>query len=107
MILSSLINDFILSSFLSPVHYFFVICLTVYKSLTLVYNLKRGKIIMNKSNSDKYVTVFTGAGISAESGIQTFRATDGTWNNQRVEDVASPAGFQRDPQLVWDFYRGR
>lgn len=55
----------------------------------------------------RFVTVFTGAGVSAESGIQTFRASDGTWNNHRVEDVASPQGFLRNPQLVWDFYRGR
>lgn len=62
---------------------------------------------MNRAAFNKYITVFTGAGVSAESGIQTFRATDGTWNNHNVADVASPAGFQRDPQLVWDFYRGR
>lgn len=54
----------------------------------------------------KYV-VLTGAGISAESGIRTFRASDGLWENQRIEDVASPAGFLRNPDLVYDFYNQR
>ena len=53
------------------------------------------------------VVVLTGAGISAESGIQTFRASDGLWENHRVEDVASPEGFERDPDLVLDFYNQR
>ncbi|KZY62250.1 NAD-dependent protein deacylase [Oleiphilus sp. HI0071] len=53
------------------------------------------------------VVVLTGAGISAESGIQTFRASDGLWENHRVEDVASPEGFERDPELVLDFYNQR
>jgi NAD-dependent protein deacetylase/lipoamidase len=53
------------------------------------------------------VVVLTGAGISAESGIQTFRASDGLWENHRVEDVASPEGFVRDPELVLDFYNQR
>lgn len=51
--------------------------------------------------------VLTGAGISAESGIQTFRAADGLWENHRVEDVASPEGFARDPALVRRFYNER
>jgi len=53
------------------------------------------------------IVVLTGAGISAESGIQTFRASDGLWENHRVEDVASPEGFERDPELVLDFYNQR
>lgn len=53
------------------------------------------------------VVVLTGAGISAESGIQTFRASDGLWENHRVEDVASPEGFVRNPELVLDFYNQR
>ncbi len=53
------------------------------------------------------VVVLTGAGISAESGIQTFRASDGLWENHRVEDVASPEGFARDPELVLNFYNQR
>lgn len=53
------------------------------------------------------VVVLTGAGISAESGIRTFRASDGLWEDHRIEDVASPEGFARDPQLVYDFYNQR
>ncbi len=54
-----------------------------------------------------FVVVLTGAGISAESGIRTFRAADGLWEEHRVEDVATPEGFQRDPQLVQGFYNER
>lgn len=53
------------------------------------------------------IVVLTGAGISAESGIRTFRASDGLWEEHRVEDVASPEGFDRDPDLVWRFYKER
>ena len=51
--------------------------------------------------------MLTGAGISAESGIQTFRASDGLWEEHRIEDVASPEGFARNPALVYDFYNQR
>ncbi len=50
------------------------------------------------------VFVLTGAGISAESGLATFRASDGLWAGERVEDVASPHGWKRDPERVWQFY---
>lgn len=53
------------------------------------------------------IVVLTGAGISAESGIETFRAADGLWENHRVEDVATPEAFQRDPELVHRFYNAR
>lgn len=53
------------------------------------------------------IVVLTGAGISAESGIQTFRTQDGLWENHRIEDVATPEGFERDPDLVQDFYNQR
>jgi NAD-dependent deacetylase len=55
----------------------------------------------------KKLTVLTGAGISAESGLQTFRDSNGLWNGYRVEDVASPEGFANNPQLVLDFYNMR
>ncbi len=55
----------------------------------------------------KKLVVLSGAGISAESGIATFRASDGLWENHRVEDVASPEGWSRNPQLVLDFYNQR
>lgn len=54
-----------------------------------------------------WLLVLTGAGVSAESGLATFRASDGLWENHRVEDVASPGGFARDPALVWRFYGER
>src|SRR5437660_48115 len=53
------------------------------------------------------VAVLTGAGVSAESGVPTFRASDGLWEGHRIEDVASPEGFDRDPLLVWQFYNAR
>jgi len=53
------------------------------------------------------IVVLTGAGISAESGIKTFRAADGLWENYPVEDVATPEGFQRNPALVYEFYNQR
>lgn len=53
------------------------------------------------------VAVLTGAGISAESGLATFRGAGGLWEGQRVEDVATPRAFQRDPVLVWRFYNLR
>lgn len=53
------------------------------------------------------ITVLTGAGISAESGIQTFRSEDGLWENHRIEDVATPEGYLRNPELVQDFYNQR
>lgn len=53
------------------------------------------------------VVVLTGAGISAESGIATFRATDGLWEDHRIEDVATNDGFLRDPEIVHRFYNAR
>jgi len=53
------------------------------------------------------IVVLTGAGISAESGLRTFRAADGLWEDHRVEDVATPEAFRRDPDLVQRFYDER
>jgi NAD-dependent SIR2 family protein deacetylase len=53
------------------------------------------------------VTVLTGAGISADSGIPTFRGPDGLWKNFRAEDLATPEAFTRDPVLVWEWYNWR
>ncbi|MEM6469952.1 MAG: NAD-dependent deacylase [Planctomycetota bacterium] len=53
------------------------------------------------------VMVLTGAGISAESGIATFRGSDGLWEGHRIEEVATPDGFRRNPQLVHQFYNAR
>jgi len=53
------------------------------------------------------VAVLTGAGISAESGVPTFRGTDGLWKNHRAVDLATPEAFERNPRLVWEFYNWR
>ena len=53
------------------------------------------------------IVVLTGAGISAESGIETFRAAEGLWANHHVDDVATLEGFTRNPQLVYEFYNQR
>ena len=53
------------------------------------------------------IVILTGAGISAESGLATFRAADGLWEGHRVEDVATPEAFVRDPALVHEFYDAR
>ena len=53
------------------------------------------------------VAVLTGAGISAESGVPTFRGADGLWQNYQVTDLATPEAFARDPELVWRFYNWR
>lgn len=55
----------------------------------------------------KKLVVLTGAGVSAESGVSTFRDSDGLWENHRVEDVASIEGWYRDPALVLEFYNAR
>ena len=53
------------------------------------------------------LVILTGSGISAESGVPTFRAADGLWMGHRIEDVATPEAFARDPALVQDFYNRR
>jgi NAD-dependent deacetylase len=58
---------------------------------------------MNRKN----IVILTGAGISAESGLSTFRDNDGLWEKHRVEDVASPEAFKRNPSLVYRFYNLR
>lgn len=66
--------------------------------------------INNNKKGDKMkkkLVVLTGAGMSAESGIATFRDSDGLWENHRVEDVATPQAFKANPKLVLDFYNAR
>ncbi|MEH6829143.1 MAG: Sir2 family NAD-dependent protein deacetylase, partial [Parasphingorhabdus sp.] len=53
------------------------------------------------------IVILTGAGVSAESGVATFRGPDGLWEGHRVEDVATPEAFVRDPELVQKFYDER
>lgn len=57
--------------------------------------------------SDDRLFILTGAGISAESGIPTFRDAGGLWRKYRIEEVASPQAWRRDPHLIWDFYSMR
>lgn len=63
--------------------------------------------IVNSIRNAQSICVLTGAGVSAESGVPTFRATDGLWEGHAIEDVATPEGWRRNPQLVWDFYHAR
>ena len=66
--------------------------------------LARAAEALRKANR---VAILSRAGASAESGVPTFRASDGLWEDHRIEDVATPMGFQRDPLLVWRFYNMR
>ena len=60
--------------------------------------------ILQKVNK---VAILTGSGISAESGIPTFRGEGGLWRSYRAEDLATPHAFRRDPKLVWEWYDWR
>jgi NAD-dependent deacetylase len=57
--------------------------------------------------ASRHIVILTGAGISAESGIPTFRGSNGLWFKHRIEDVATPEAFARDPELVLEFYNQR
>lgn len=59
------------------------------------------------NNKKHHLVFFTGAGISQESGLSTFRGQSGLWENHKIEEIASPEGFASNPQLVLDFYNGR
>ena len=58
-------------------------------------------------NSTRTVVVLTGAGVSAESGVPTFRGAEGLWRKYRAEELATPQAFRHDPQLVWEWYDWR
>lgn len=60
-----------------------------------------------RSARPRNVVVFTGAGVSADSGIPTFRGPGGLWRNFRPEELATPEAFRRDPKLVWEWYEWR
>ena len=55
------------------------------------------------NSSSERVFILAGAGVSAESGIPTFRGVGGLWRNYRIEEVASPLAWRRDPRMVWEF----
>lgn len=63
--------------------------------------------LIDRLRSARSVLALTGSGISAESGLPTFRGTGGLWRTHRVEELASPEGFARDPLLVWTWYNER
>ncbi|MBI5815780.1 MAG: NAD-dependent deacylase [Nitrospinae bacterium] len=63
--------------------------------------------VVRALQSARNAAVLTGAGVSAESGIPTFRGAGGLWNNYRAEDLATPEAFERDPELVWRWYDWR
>ena len=63
--------------------------------------------LKDKLAAAQAITVLTGAGISADSGVPTFRGVDGLWRNFRAEDLATPEAFERDPRLVWEWYNWR
>jgi len=68
---------------------------------------ERIKEVAQRLKSSKRVLVLTGAGISKDSGIPTFRGEDGLWKKYKPEDLANPSAFQRNPELVWEWYRWR
>ena len=63
--------------------------------------------LQTRLESARSVAVLTGAGVSAESGVPTFRGADGLWRQYRAEDLATPEAFSRDPKLVWEWYDWR
>ncbi|HEU4500705.1 MAG TPA: NAD-dependent deacylase [Nitrospira sp.] len=64
-------------------------------------------LLKRKLESARSLAILTGAGISADSGVPTFRGPDGLWRNFRAEDLATPEAFARDPRLVWEWYNWR
>ncbi len=64
-------------------------------------------IVRSRLAEAQAVTVLTGAGISADSGVPTFRGAEGLWRQYRAEDLATPEAFERDPRLVWEWYNWR
>jgi NAD-dependent deacetylase len=69
--------------------------------------LKSDVAFVHLTMAKKHIVILTGAGISAESGLKTFRDSDGLWMGYNIEDVATPRGFAKDPALVLDFYNQR
>src|ERR1700678_194735 len=70
-------------------------------------NPQRVRELLERLRAATSIFVLTGSGISAESGLPTFRGVGGLWRTHRVEELASPEGFARDPRLVWTWYNER
>ncbi len=64
-------------------------------------------MLQTMKQTTRQIVVLTGAGLSAESGLGTFRDAGGLWSRYRLEDVATPEGYARDPARVLDFYNAR
>lgn len=75
--------------------------------VNFLMNMKFKEEFISKLKNAKKIVFFTGAGISAESGIPTFRGTDGIWNKMKPEELASFDGFMKNPDLVWEWYQHR
>ena len=71
------------------------------------YVFRKGSHLVVDASSAGPIVVLTGAGVSAESGLPTFRGAGGLWEGHRVEEVATPGAFARDPDLVHRFYNER
>lgn len=69
--------------------------------------MKPSSELLARLRAGDHVAVLTGAGISAESGLPTFRGAGGWWKNYRAEELATPQAFQRNPHLVWEWYNYR
>src|SRR5215475_4142874 len=67
-------------------------------------NVEAARAAIGRANR---IAVLTGAGVSAESGIPTFRTNGGFWQTHRFEDLATPEGFARNPAMVWEWYEER
>ena len=65
------------------------------------------RAVVNRVKASKKLVVLTGAGISKESGIPTFRGADGLWKKYKPEELATPWAFQKNPELVWEWYHWR
>ncbi|MBP1677487.1 MAG: Silent information regulator protein Sir2 [Bacteroidetes bacterium] len=81
--------------------------ITVFREQFLPQGVEALKYKKQKIMNKKKLVVLTGAGMSAESGLSTFRDTGGLWDTYRIEDVATPEGWNKNPQLVTDFYNQR
>jgi len=64
-------------------------------------------VLADRIRAARRLTILTGAGISAASGVPTFRGEDGLWRRHRAEDLATPEAFERNPRLVWEWYDWR
>ncbi len=73
----------------------------------IMASLKISDDLLETIANSKNVAALTGAGVSAESGVPTFRGEEGLWRNFRAEELATPEAFERDPKLVWEWYDWR